>query len=111
MAAGSLRKRITFRSEIEAADGYGGYALTWSDLTTVWGSFKPERGSEKVEAGRIAETLAGVMRVRSSTTTRQITTSHIAVMNGQSYNIKAVSNPDQRNRFLEITVERGGVAL
>lgn len=110
MAAGQLRKRITFRFETEVPDGGGGYELGWSDLATVWGSFKPERGSERVEAGRIAETLAGVMRVRASTTTQQITTAHVAVMNGQSYNIKAVSNPDQRNKFLELSVERGDVA-
>lgn len=111
MAAGSMRKRITFRVETEVSDGGGGYELGWSDLATVWGSFKPERGNERVQAGRIAETLAGVMRVRSSATTRQVTASHIAVMDGEGYNIKSVSNPDQRNRFIEMTVERGDIAL
>lgn len=110
MAAGRLNQRITFRSEVQASDGAGGYGLTWTDLTTVWGSFKPQRGSEKVEAGRLAENLAGVMRIRSSATTRQIAAGYIAVMDGDTYNIRSVSNPDQRNRFLEMTVERGGVA-
>lgn len=111
MAAGKLNKRIKFRSEVETSDGYGGSALSWSDLATVWGSFRPERGSEKVKAGRLSETLAGVMTIRSSTMTRQITTAYIAVLDDEDYQIRSISNPDQRNRFLELVVERGGVAL
>lgn len=111
MAAGSMRKRITFQLETEVPDGGGGYELGWSELATVWGSFKPERGNERVQAGRIAETLAGVMRVRSSATTRLVTTSHIAVMDGEGYNIRSITNPDQRDKYIELAVERGDIAL
>lgn len=110
MAAGPMRRRITFQEESQTPDGGGGYELAWSDIVTVWGSFQPERGRERIEAGRLAETLGGVIKIRSSAASRAITPGNRAVMSGVSYNIRSISNPDQRNKFLEMTVERGGVA-
>ncbi|MEM6381088.1 MAG: phage head closure protein [Pseudomonadota bacterium] len=110
MAAGPMRKRITFQQEVKAPDGAGGHDLSWIDLTTVWGSFKPERGTERVEAGRLEDSLRGVIKVRSSSITRQVTAGFRAMIDGQPYNLGPPSNPDQRNRYLEFVAERGSIA-
>lgn len=107
MAAGPLRDRIAFKQKVETADGQGGYSAAWVTQFTVWGSFRPMRGREQMEAGRLESSVEGVMRVRSSPTTRQIEADWIAVLDSVDYNIRWVSNPDRRDRFLEIAVQRG----
>lgn len=107
MAAGKLRKRLTFERIGEVPDGGGGSVVGWSTLTTVWGSFMPERGRERLEAGRLESAVAGVVRVRSSVTARTITESDRVQINSVAYQIRSITNPDQRNKFLEMTIERG----
>lgn len=107
MAAGPLRDRIAFKERVRTADGAGGASEAWVTQFTVWGSFTPQRGREQMEAGRLESAVSGVMRVRSSSETRQIDATWIAVVGGEDYNIRWVTNPDRRGRFLEIAVERG----
>ncbi len=107
MAAGPLRDRVTFQVEAAISDGGGGSALSWSDALTVWGGFSPGRAREQLEAGRLEGPVAGVLKVRSSTETRTITTAHRAMIDGEAYQIRSITNPDRQNRFLEILVERG----
>lgn len=107
MPAATLRKRVTFQASGGAGDGGGGRQLAWSDAGTVWGGFKPERGGERLDNGRVAASLAGVLTVRSSVATRAITEKHRVLIDGAPFAIRSVSNPDQRNRWLEFTVEEG----
>ncbi len=107
MAAGRLRRRVTFQQEVETPDGGGGYELTWADRFSVWGGFRPERGQERLEAGRLESAVAGVLTVRSSSQTRQVTAEWRVMIRGEPYQIRAVTNPDQRSKYLELTVERG----
>ena len=107
MAIGAMRRRMLFETEGETPDGGGGYTSGWSAITTVWGSFKAERGTEKVQAGRLADPVAGVVKVRSSTTTRTIDAEDRVTFGGDVYQIRSIINPDQRNRWLEMVVERG----
>lgn len=105
--AGALRQRVTFQTETEMPDGGGGYERGWSDVITVWGSLQPERGRERLQADRLQASLGGVLRVRSSTETRAITEAHRVLIDGVPYQIRSIANPDQKNRYLEMTVERG----
>lgn len=106
-AIARLRKRVTFQRESRTADGAGGYALAWTTLCSVWGQNAPERGRERVAAGRVEADLTGILTVRSSTKTRAVTTSDKVLIDGVAHNIRSISNPDQGNRFLEMVVERG----
>lgn len=110
MAAGSLRRRAAFKRQDETPDGAGGFTIDWTTVTTVWASLMPERGSERIEGGRLEANLGAVLRVRSSATTRAITESYKVTIDSVDYQIRSISNPDQRNKFIEMTVERGGVA-
>lgn len=107
-SAGQLNKRVTFQSATVVEDAGGGGAETWGGDITVAGGFRPERGRERIEAGRVEAALAGVLKVRSSAATRAIDAeTHRVLIDGEPYNITSVSNPDQRNAYLEMTVEAG----
>ena len=107
MPAGPMRKRVTFERELRTTDEGGGSALDWAEATTVWAQFVPERGAERVAAGRLAAPQAGTLRVRSSSLVRNITMAHRVTIDGVAHQIRGMGNPDQKNRFIEFTVERG----
>lgn len=110
MRAGSLNKRATFQRFTETADGAGGVTVAWSDFATVWAQYSPERAREKIQQGRIADNQAGALRVRSSTTTRQVDPTFRVMLDGVLYNIRSVVNPDQHNDMLEFAIETDGVS-
>ena len=107
MPAGALRHRVTFQREVPTPDGGGGSVSTWEDRYTVWASLRPERGSERLAAGRLEASLALVMTVRSSSESRSVTEAWRVVANGVPHQIRSISNPDQRNKYLEMILERG----
>ncbi|MGB5903808.1 MAG: phage head closure protein [Xanthobacteraceae bacterium] len=110
MDAASLNRRATFQVFETVSDGAGGVTKTWSDFTTVWAQFSPERAREKIQQGRISDNQAGALRVRSSTKTRQIDATYRVVLDGITYNVRSVINPDQRNDMLEFAIETDGVS-
>ncbi len=108
--AGALNKRVTFQEESKTPDGMGGNAVGWANVLTVWGEFVPERGAERVEAGRLNEAAMGILRIRSSAASRVIGPSHrvlipISPGNIVAHQVRSIADPD--NQFLEIVVERG----
>ena len=107
MSAGQRNKRVTFQRKIKAPDGGGGIGPGWTDLMKVSARFRPERGRERVESGRVSAELTGVLTLRSSAKTRAITEADRVVIKGVPYQIRSIDNPDQRDRDLEMTVERG----
>lgn len=109
IGAGDLRDRVTFQADGGTADTGGGYDLTWTDVsgcTNIPGKFVPERGRERLQSDRLQVALGGVLTVRSSSETRAITERHRVKVGTVPYNIRSISNPDRRGRFLEMTVER-----
>lgn len=107
MRAGRLRDRVTFQEPVRVSNGAGGNTKTWSDVVTVWGAYSPERGREQLAGGAIQATGRGVLQIRYSSTVAVITEEHRALINGETYNILSVTNPDRRNRALELVLERG----
>ena len=108
MRAGDLNKRATFELLTRTSDGGGGWTEAWGSPLKVWAQFSPERGRERIQAGRVADNAAGVLRIRSSSQSRAITTQHRVTVDGAVWNIRSITNPDQRNDMLELTLERDG---
>lgn len=108
MRAGTLNKRALFQVEQETPDGAGGVAREWVESATLWCQFSPERGRERIQGGRLSSNFAGVLRVRSSATSRGITQVHRVTLDGVTYNIRSVTNPDQRNDMIEMVIETDG---
>lgn len=108
MRAGRLRDRVTFQVlSVPSKDSTEGGRKVWSNLCTVWGELRLERGVERVEAGRLESSVAGVLIVRSSGATRAITAVHRAVIRGEAYQIRSNTNPDRRRIMQEMVVEAG----
>ncbi|MCA6098863.1 phage head closure protein [Bradyrhizobium australafricanum] len=110
MKAGTLNKRATFQSLATTPDGAGGSVQVWVDYVTVWAQFSPERAREKLQQGRIADNQAGVLRVRSSATTRAIDATHRVIVGGVTYNVRSHDNPDGVNDMIEMIIETDGAA-
>lgn len=108
MKAGTLNKRATFQRFTSVSDGAGGSTKEWTDYVTVWAQLSPERAREKIQQGRITDSSAGVLRVRSSSVTRLIDGAHRVIVSGVVYDVKSHANPDQRNDMLEFVVETTG---
>lgn len=101
------RKRATIQSLVTTPDGSGGSTEQWTGFT-VWAQFSPDRAREKIQQGRIADLQSGVLRIRSSTTTRAIDDTYRVLLDGVTYNVKSNSNPDQRNDVIELLIETDG---
>lgn len=105
--AGQFRDRVTFQQSVDVPDGGGGVAITWQTVAVVWGHYMPQRGRERVAAGRMEAAVEGVLHVRGSPETSAITAAHRAVIDGAAYNIRSVTNPDRRGQIIEMTIEEG----
>lgn len=108
MQSGPLNKRATFQALATTPDGAGGSTSVWTDYATVWAALVPERAREKIQQGRIADNQAGVLRVRSSVAMRVVNDTYRVVVSGVTYNVRGITNPDQRNDALEFIVETDG---
>ena len=107
MVAGQLRDRVAFQKKVSVSDGGGGSTTSWQTQFTVWGGFRPERGRERLEAGRLESAVAGVLKVRSSVQARTVDASWRVLIDSVAYQVRSITNPDRRDRFLEMTIERG----
>lgn len=105
--AGQFRDRAAFQAEQKVADGGGGSTVAWQTQFTVWAHLIPQRSREQIEAGRLESSTLATLRVRYSSDTAQITSEWRAVVDAVPYNIIAVSQPDRRQRIVEMSVERG----
>lgn len=107
IGAGRLSSRVTFQREIQLPDTMGGFVRSWGGDLTVSAAFVPERGSEAIAAGRLSATMPGVLTIRSSIAARKIDPTWRVMLDGVPHQIRAISNPDQVNEFLDVVVERG----
>lgn len=114
----TMRAIVTFKRSQGVTDHLGGGGTRnfqpIADLVRIHAEFKPERGQERIEAGRLESSVAGTLRVRSSAALRGVHAGDIVTLHqvdgDADHVIHAAINPDQRNRFIEFTIERG-VAL
>jgi len=104
MTIGSLRKRITVQAETQVPDGAGGYALGWGDVLTAWAEIAPLSGREVFAAGHLEGHVTHKITMRYQS---GITTDMRVSFNGRLFNIRAVMNVDESNRWLELVVEEG----
>ena len=105
--AGRLRKIVSFQVRDTTADAYGNATDdTWSESFKTRGELTETGGRERIMAGALQAPASGVLRVRSTSLTRAMTTANSVVIDDVRWNVRSLVNPDQRNRFLEMIVER-----
>ncbi len=108
--AGSLRERVAFERRDAAVDGYGNtVGEAWTTVAVCAAQVIPIKGGEEVLASRLAGRQPVIIRVRSSSETRSVTTDMRArdVRSGVAYDITAVADMDGRRRYLDIMAVAG----
>lgn len=103
---GRMRERITIQAENPSADNYGGYSLSWSDVTTVWGRVQPLRGAEQYEAMRTEAQTQYTIRIRYYS---GLTEKHRFKLGTRVFNIRAILNTDEHGMYQECLCEEGTI--
>jgi len=110
---------VTFQRRVEFDDGFGGTRGEWQDQFTVPARLKARLGTESVIAARLQGTQPYTMVIRSSQQSRAITPAWRVYdaragigsegVPSRLFDIKAVSNVDERNKYLDLLVVENGV--
>lgn len=118
MTAGPMRDRIAFdkREDLStnspAGDGHGNMEGDWEEQFERWGRLRPKLGGEQVMASRLQGVQPFTITVRFDNETRLIKSDWRArnVADDTIYAILSVMNPDEKKKYIELTVTAGEVA-
>ncbi len=112
MSVGAMRHRLKLQSTTRASDGGGGARKSYSTIATVFGSIKPQTGSERFFGDKLEGVVTHIITIRfrrGVTHANRIVYEHIR--SGQKYtrtfNVKRVINTDTKDRFLELLCQEG----
>lgn len=108
--AGDLIERVGFERPVSGSDGAGGVGNGFQEWYACRAQYIHLRGGENIIAGRLEGKHPQVIRIRSSSTAREITTEWLArdKRAGTLFNIRDITPTDDR-LWLDFLVE-GGVA-
>lgn len=108
--AGSLNERVRFQRRQDVQDEFGNVKSTWIDQFEAAARLTPRLGGEEVMAGRLQGTQPYILRVRGCSDVRCVTPEWRAVhaRSGAVYNIRSISNPDERGAYFDMLVVQGG---
>ena len=104
IAVGDFRHKVSLQRKDIVSDGVGGSTVAWTEYATPWTKITPKTGGEKVYLNRLnASGLSTVvMRYRSD-----ISESDKLVYRGNEFQIRSIINVEERDRYTELTIERG----
>ena len=112
MSIGSMRHRLKLQSTTRTSDGGGGASKSYSTVATVFGSIKPQSGSERFFGDQLEGVVTHIITIRfrrGITHANRIVYEYIR--SGQKYtrtfNVKRVINKDTKDRFLELLCQEG----
>ena len=106
MRAGKLRTRVVFQKEVKTADGAGGYSLDWGDDRVVPCEMRTASAREILAGGQVEDTERALLSARAKSVAF-LDASWRALIDDVPWNIRGVSNADQRQRVTDIVIERG----
>lgn len=108
---GKMRERLMFYRRSGTPDGMGNQLAAWSWLYgPVSARVQPLKGSELVVDQRLSGINIYNIYIRSSIVARGITAEDKAVntRTGETFNITALNNLDERNAEIVFTAKSGG---
>lgn len=108
MSAGELRERVAFHEIASSDSSFGIVAGEYEEQFRRGARIRPLVGTEPVIAQRLTGVQPVVIKVRSDSATRDVTTAWKIVDTRSlvSYNIRAVT-PDEKRKYIEFLVEAG----
>ncbi len=108
--AGQLRTRIHLQARSISDDGFGNpVSGPFETKHLAWAKFQYLRGGEEVMAGRLAGKQPAIILIRRRDfASQEITTAWRIIGNdGALWNIRAITDPDDKGAWLEILAEKG----
>ena len=99
---GDMSRRLVILRQSSTKDAMNSVILTFTTLTTIWGSYAPLSDGERFASGQMNAQLMARFQVRYSSLTSGITPKDRLQMDGLTYDIIAVKEIDRR-RWIEIT--------
>ncbi|HWY14430.1 MAG TPA: head-tail adaptor protein [Rhizomicrobium sp.] len=111
VTAGDARWRVAFDKRPPAADGAGNVeGSAWEEQFRRFARVTPLKGGEEVTAARLQGMQPAIVRVRADSSTRMVTPQWRLrdINSGTAYNIKSISNEDERRIWLTMMCSAGG---
>lgn len=102
ITAGELRHTIEIIEQVRAPDALGGAALTWATKLTTKAKIQPTSGGEAYRYDRLDAVVTHKIWIRYSP---GIVPANRVRFNGRDFQILAILNLDERNRWLELRCE------
>ena len=106
--AGQLIERVAFDKKGTASDGLGGAGAAWVEQFRCQAGYTHLHGGETVLAARLEGTHTIVIRIRSSSQSRTVTTDWRVrdVRTDKMYNIRDIT-PTEDRMFLDVLAQSG----
>lgn len=104
LTPGMLRHSITWQEEVKTPDSGGGYSKTWQDVATDKAMVKPLRGNERWQSQRIESNITHRIFMRYKA--NRLPSMRI-VFKSRIFQVKAILNIEERNRWYEIEAIEG----
>jgi SPP1 family predicted phage head-tail adaptor len=101
-SAGRLRHRLTLQAPVDTSDGAGGFQRAWSTTATVWGAIEPGDVADAVVADALTALRRHTITIRWRT---GVVAGQRLAKGARLFAIIAVVDPDERRRWLDLTVE------
>lgn len=103
-----LQHKYSFEKRVNIKDGHGNTKGDWEDVFEAHGSRRFFKGREKVIAAAETSTQEVIIRVRSSTNSKQVRGAWRAVdiRTGETYNIRGFEPTDDR-MYIEFLAQSG----
>lgn len=104
MNPGALDQRIIIQQETRTADTYGGAAIAWTALATVWAEVRPLSGRERADLAAVEAPASYRFTIRRRA---DLTEAMRLSWNGGIYNIRFIADRGGRSLYMAIEAERG----
>jgi SPP1 family predicted phage head-tail adaptor len=106
MATGNLNKRMTLQKETLVPDGSGGKKGSWIDIAPLWAELIPIATDTVVVVSNYNRRLTHkiVLRYRED-----ISTGMRLVFGSRSFVVRAIVDRDEKNEWLDLWAEEGGL--
>jgi SPP1 family predicted phage head-tail adaptor len=109
--AGQLTQRVAFERREEVDRGDGVTVGQWKEQFKCWAGYKHLRGGETVQAARLQGQQTLIIRVRSSSQTKGVT-SDWRIRDTRTGALFDIKNPEPENNrmFISFTCQSGGAS-
>jgi len=102
---GRLRQKITIQYRADGQDATGAPNGAWTELASVFAAIEPISGREWLASGVVNADITNKITIRYGSEVAAATPAHRVLFGTRIFNIVAIRNIDEANRWLELVVK------